>query len=373
MKNVKNKNLSILGIRGIPAQHGGFETFAQYLSLYLIMKGWSVTVYCQIKKSDHNELFEDEWNGVRRINIPVGVEGALGTVIFDLKSTLHACKKEGVILTLGYNTSIFSIFYRMKKLVNITNMDGIEWSRQKWSNFQKLWLYMNERFGCWFSNHLVADHPEIKKHLATRVPNSKITMIPYGAESVSDSNVNLISKYGLHPKEYYVVIARPEPENSILEIVKAFSEQKQGLNLVVLGNYDVDSNDYHKLVKDTASDDVIFLGAIYEIEVVQALRYYSKAYIHGHTVGGTNPSLIEALGCACPVIAHDNKFNRWVANDSAVYFKDGDDCKKVFDDIQNENINLSEMSLKALDRFRKNFTWDKILSEYELLLEKNLR
>ena len=139
-------------------------------------------------------------------------------------------------------------------------MDGLEWRRQKWSTPEKAWLYLNERLGCWFGNHLVADHPEIENHLATRVSRHKITMIPYGAERVGKANASLLKPYGLTPDNYSIIIARPEPENNILEIVSAFSSQRRNSKLVVLGNYRPNQNEYHQKVLAAASDEVVFSG-----------------------------------------------------------------------------------------------------------------
>ena len=216
-------------------------------------------------------------------------------------------------------------------------MDGIEWKRDKWTFLERTWLYINERAGCWLGNHLIADHPEIKKHLTTRVSKNKITMIPYGSDEINTPDLTHLKPYDLEPNRYAIVIARPEPENSILEIVTAFSSKKRNKKLVVLGNYDKADPEYSKKVNDAASDEVIFPGAIYDKSVIQALRFYALLYVHGHTVGGTNPSLVEALGAGNAVLAHDNKFNRWVAGEGNKYFKDIKQCKKVFDELCSDN------------------------------------
>jgi len=207
------------------------------------------------------------------------------------------------VLTLGYNTAVFCLAYRLKGIANLINMDGIEWRRQKWSTLERVWLYFNERAGCWLGNHLIADHPEIKAHLATRVANSKITMIPYGADRIDNADSGVLAQYGLQPGGYAMVIARPEPENSILEIVAAFSRKPRGMRLVVLGRYDLEMP-YHKQVMDAASAEVMFPGAIYDKATVSALRFHSALYAHGHQVGGTNPSLVEAMGAGSAVLAH---------------------------------------------------------------------
>lgn len=359
------KEIIITGIRGIPASHGGFETFAEYFALHMKSQGWGVTVYCQ--DDGKGNVYENEWKGIKLIHIPVSNPGPLGTIIFDWKSILHSLKQNGLIITLGYNTAIFNVLYRITGRKNIINMDGIEWKRQKWGKVAKTWFWLNERFGCWFGNHLVADHPEILKHLATRVSDRKITMIPYGAPEVNEADLGVLAKYDLKQDEYGIVIARAEPENSILEIVKGFSSRNRGKKLVVLGNYDSESNCYHRQVIDSASDEVVFLGAIYDKEELNALRKFSRFYIHGHQVGGTNPSLVEAIGAKNAILAHDNKFNRWVAKEAALYFSNEIDISSLIDTLFLDDVIINRLR-KASDRnFYENFTWPLILQQYESL------
>lgn len=365
-ENLSTPNIYILGTRGVPAKHGGFETFAEKLSLYLVSKGWNVFVYCQ--EEDNGSIFRTEWNGIQRIHVPVIRTGAAGTVIFDWKSTYHALSESGIFLTLGYNTAIFNVMQRMKGQTNIINMDGIEWRRDKWGAIAKIWFWLNERVGCWTGNHLVADHPKIKDHLATRVNKAKITMIPYGGDEINKANASLLIPYGIEDGQYSVVIARPEPENSFLEMVRAFSRTHRGHKLVVLGNFTPEINSYHQEVMDAASTEVIFPGAIYEPTVVQALRFYSRFYLHGHRVGGTNPSLVEAMGAGCAVIAHDNHFNHWVAGPDAAYFKDEVACAALFDRLLEDDAAVSKMKTASRTRFYERFTWDQVLREYEVLL-----
>ena len=312
------KTLRILGIRGLPAKHGGFETFAESFALYLVKHGWRVVVYCQAEADQMHG--PDVWRGVELVHIPVRQQGALGTIVFDWKSTRHAARSDGLILTLGYNTAVFCALYRLRRRTNLINMDGIEWKRDKWSRVARTWLLLNEFAGCWLANHLIADNPEIAKHLKTRVTKTKITMIPYGSTEITDAEVERLADFGLTPHRYAIVVARPEPENSILEIVTAFSQMDRGFKLVVLGNFEKANPEYRKRVFEAASAEVLFPGAIYESQTLHALRYFAVAYVHGHRVGGTNPSLVEALGAGSPVIAHDNKFNRWVAGDKNLFF-----------------------------------------------------
>jgi glycosyltransferase involved in cell wall biosynthesis len=359
------KSLRILGIRGVPAAHGGFETFAEQLSLYLLEQGWKVTVYCQ--EDGSGPSWEDDWQGVHRIHIPIAKEGPVGTIFFDWKATCHAAKSRDLCLTLGYNTAAFCALLRIKGIPNLINMDGIEWSRAKWGPVAKTWFWLNERAGCWLGNHLVADHPEIKKHLATRVRADKISTIPYGAEPIRTADDSAVRALGLEPGRYLSLIARPEPENSVLDAVRGFSKRQRGVKLVVLGKYSED-NAFHRAVKAAASDEVVFVGAIYDKAVVQALRFHSLAYVHGHQVGGTNPSLVEALGAGNAVIAHDNRFNRWVAGDSAVYFAGAEGFSTALETLLGDPAKLAALKVASRERFAEAFTWREVLAQYQRLL-----
>lgn len=363
------KKLIILGIRGVPAAHGGFETFAENLCPWMRDAGWDVTVYCQGSESGRRR--EDEWEGVRRIHIPVGMDGAKGTIEFDVKSTADALRQPGVILTLGYNTGFLATWLRLKGRINIINMDGLEWKRAKYSRGAQAYLWINERLAATAGNVLIADHPAIADHLATRAGRSKITVIPYGSNAIRAADPARVTALGLEPGRFLTVIARPEPENSILEIVAAFSRKPRGMKLAVLGNYDM-SKSYQAKVLDAASEEVAFVGAIYDPPAVQSLRFHSLAYVHGHQVGGTNPSLVEALGAGNPVIAHDNPFNRWVAGEAGRYFADEQQCAELIDRLLADPAQLQAMGSAARGRWEENFQWPTILGAYEELLQKSL-
>lgn len=357
--------LRILGIRGLPAAHGGFETFAEYLALHLVRHGWKVIVYCQ--EEGNGDAYVDTWEGVELVHIPVRGSGSKSTVIFDWLTILHASKHDDLCLTLGYNTAVFCALLRLKGVANIINMDGIEWSRAKWGLLAKAWFWINEWAGCWFGNHLVADHPEIKSHLSSRVSPGKITTIPYGAEKLAHGDHAVLAMYGLSARKYLTLIARPEPENSILDVVRGFSLQTRGMRLAVLGRYD-EANAYHRSVKEAAGPEVVFLGPIYEKKVVQALRFHSFAYVHGHQVGGTNPSLVEALGAGNAVIAHDNRFNRWVAGEGAKYFCDAESFSKVLEGLSLQSSDVESMRKASIGRFEQGLTWESVLEQYRSLL-----
>ncbi|HEX4380213.1 MAG TPA: DUF1972 domain-containing protein [Candidatus Acidoferrum sp.] len=355
----------ILGTRGIPSRHSGFETFAQDFALYLRSRHHDVTVYCQVEKDEPAR--EDEWNGIRRILIPAG-SGSVGTMHFDWKAIRHSLREDGVILTLGYNTGLFNLAYRFSRLSNLMNMDGIDWKREKWSFPARVWFWFNEWAGARVANHLVADHPEIGRHLSRHTSPEKISVIPYGADLVTSAPVDLIQKYKLNPKGYHLLIARPEPENYILEVVRGYSLRKRGMPLVILGKYSADGGRYQKAVLDAAGPEIVFLGPLFERDVVRSLRFHARAYFHGHRVGGTNPSLVESLAAGNAVIAHDNRFNRWVAGGGARYFTSSQDIDEILVSLDREPAQLLAMEAASRKRHSEDFTQEKILSAYERLL-----
>jgi len=365
------KTVNILGIRGIPAAHGGFETFAGHLAPYLRDKGWSVNVYCQLEPDEDGVLrsdYDDDWNGIRRIHLGTKRSGSLGSIIFDWRCIRHAACRPGVNLILGYNTAIFSLWLRLRGRPVVMNMDGIEWKRAKWSWPVKAWFYLNEFIGANFSTLPIADHPQIANHLR-RHGCTRSVVIPYGANHISHSPDDAIVAMGLNSKEYVISIARIEPENSILEIVEAYSSEKRSINLVILGKLD-EKNQYHRKIKSAASEQVVFLGAIYDKTLVSALRFHSLAYLHGHQVGGTNPSLVEAMGAGSAVIAHDNRFNRWVAGEDQYYFNNTATLAKLITQLSQGKLPIEQSAMASSKRFDAEFTLEIVNERYETILSQ---
>lgn len=358
------KRLHLLGTRGVPAAHGGFETFAEQLAPYLAARGWEVRVYCQ--QEGEGPVWEDAWQGVRRIHIPVRGDGARSTIVFDWKAARIAARAGGLCLTLGYNTAVFGLLQRLRGQRHVFNMDGIEWSRAKWGPLAKTWFWLNDWAGCWLGHRLIADHPEIARHLATRVNPRKITTIAYGAERIEQADPEPLRALGLEPGRYLTLIARPEPENSILEVVQGFSARPRGVQLVVLGAYGDQA--YHRAVQAAAGPEVRFVGAIYDKDKLRSLRAHSLAYVHGHRVGGTNPSLVEALGAGNAVLAQDNRFNRWVAGEGARYFGAAADFDQRLTELLADPAALAGLRAASRARFDAAFQWAQILAQYEAML-----
>jgi len=362
------KTVRILGTHGVPAAYGGFETAAENVGLYLRDHGWRVIVYCQVAGT--GPITEDLWNGLERVLIPVDREGWIGTSEFDLRSIRHAVRFSDVCLTFGYNTAVFNVLQRMRRIPNIINMDGIEWSRARWGKVKQSILWLNERIACFVGNDLIADHPVIEEYLATRARRSKLTTITYGANPVVAAPRDPVSSRGLVPGEYLTLICRPIPENSILELVTGFSAQRRDHRLVVLGNYFPLTDDYHRAVIEAASDEVVFPGAIYDPAELAAIRYHSSGYLHGHTVGGTNPSLVEAMAAGNAVLAHDNPYNRWVVGAGAIYFSTVDDVADGVSRLLDDPALRSRLGESSRARHAEEFTWERIGEQYENLLNR---
>lgn len=358
----------ILGTHGVPAAYGGFETAAEHVGLYLAARGWEVTVHCQVP--GQGPATADEWRGLRRVLIPEKREGWLSTVHFDRKSTAHLVRHRAdvdVCLTFGYNTGIFTVAHRVARIPHVINMDGMEWTRSRWGLARQAILLANERCAGVFGNLLIGDHPVISDYLGRHFGWRRVRTVTYGAHPVQDAPVDDIVSLGLRSGHYATLICRPIPENSILEIVTAWSAQERGIPLVVLGDYST-TDPYAAKVRRAASEEIIFLGSIYDQQLVSALRYHCRLYLHGHTVGGTNPSLVEALAAGNPVIAHDNRYNTWVAGRAGRYFSDATDLAGLLNRTLDDRELLSMMSNCARDRHAEEFTWDHIGSQYEQAL-----
>jgi len=265
---------------------------------------------------------------------------------------------------LGYNSAVFLPFLRILGRKIIANMDGIEWKRPKWSMPVRAWFWLNEWIAAWSSQRLVADHPSIADHLATRRPRSRIIMIPYGGNPVVAASEDPVLSLGAVPGRYLISVARVEPENNFMLIVKAFSRKKRDAKLIIIGALD-DGNPYHRRLRRAAGEDVIFAGAIYDQRIVEALRFHARAHLHGHTVGGTNPSLVEALWAGNAVIAHRIVYNLWTAGDAGVYFDSEESCEALIEQVLCDDGEVSIRRAEARKLAAMRYNWTEILKAYE--------
>lgn len=350
------------------AAYGGFETAAEHIGLHLAEKGWRVVVYCQVPGEGPTQT--DTWKGLERVLIREPREGWLGTASFDLTSVRHAIVEAGaddVCLTFGYNTGVFNLAQRIKHIPNVINMDGMEWTRRRWGILRQGILLANERAAGAVGTMLIADHPHIATYLGRHFGTRRVTTIAYGAYPMLEAPDEPVTELGLVPGQYATMICRPIPENSMLEIVRAWSARPRPVPLVVLGNLQR-TDPYHLQVLGAASDDVRFVGAIYDQTVVSSLRYHSLVYLHGHTVGGTNPSLVEAMAAGNPVIAQNNVYNRFVAGIGNRYFEGTHDLAEMLDLLLYDQESLASMREFSTRRHRDHYTWQKIGDEYERAL-----
>ncbi|MFK7781772.1 DUF1972 domain-containing protein [Psychroserpens sp.] len=359
MTNDKLK-VAILGTRGIPNFHGGFEQFAEFFSVYLAQQNHDVYVYNSSKHPFQEKLF----NGVNIIHCydPEDKIGTPGQFIYDLNCILDSRKRNfDIILQLGYTSS--TIWYKLlpKKSVIITNMDGLEWKRSKYSKKVQKFLKYAERLGVKSSDYLVADSIGIKEYLKqTYEVDSKY--IAYGAKLFNNPDSKILSEYNLKPFTYNMLIARLEPENNIETILDGVVLSKNKSPFLVVGKHD--ANSFGKHLKDKFRDhpNIRFVGGIYDLESLDNLRYYSNLYFHGHSVGGTNPSLLEAMSSKAFIIANDNQFNKSILKENALYFETAIDVKEHLDN-QSKQAHIDKVE-NCFNDIAKNFSWDIINKEY---------
>ncbi len=359
-------NLAILGSRGIPALYGGFETFAEELSVRLVQRGIEVTVYCEAG----TQAGIDNFRGVRLVHIPAPRIGALSTIAFDLRCLWHARKTFDVVYMLGYGTSVFCFLPRLWGSRVWINMDGVEWARSKWGAPAKLWFKLMEAAAMRTPDRVIADAEGIFRHLQARHAHlPPVSVIPYGAPVINVApEVGLLEEWQLTPGNYYLVVCRLEPENSVKEIVKGYLRSESAHPLVVVGGIDP-ATEYVRKLMQLNDGRIRFVGPVYDKGKLQALRYHSLAYIHGHTVGGTNPSLLEALGCGNIVIAHDNVFNREVAGDAAAYFCQENDVADKIRSVESYPLEqLDRMRTMARERVKNAYSWEFITDTYYKVL-----
>jgi glycosyltransferase involved in cell wall biosynthesis len=357
----KTLSVAILGSRGIPNRYGGFEAFAEELSLRLVSRGHRVLVYTV---SGH-PVKEENWKGVRRILIknPENKLGAFGQFIYDLRCNLHSRReKPDIVLHLGYTSD--SVWYRLwpKKSVHIVNMDGQEWKRSKYNRPVRAFLKLAEKLATLRSHWLVADSAEIEKYLHEKY-EMPVRYIAYGAKAPAAYSPELIGDWGLSRTNYDLVVARMEPENNIEMAIQAKIASESRIPLVIVGN----ANKYKRFLQEKYGRHEIirFLDAVYNEEKLNNLRHFSRIYVHGHSVGGTNPSLLEAMACGCRIVAHQNPFNELVLGDEARYYSSQTELTGLF--MSFRPADFEKLITQNLVKIRQEYNWDAITDAYEKL------
>ncbi|NOZ13587.1 MAG: glycosyltransferase family 1 protein [Acidobacteria bacterium] len=373
MNTEKQLNIAILGTRGIPNRYGGFEACAEQVSWRMAARGHDVTVY----SPDDSPYREDVWRGVRiqRVFCKESHLGIVGTFLFDYLCLRDAYKRNfDVILELGYVPSAF--FFRLKKkpvtAVLVTNMDGMEWQRAKWNWMIKPFVRKCERSGVKYSDAMVADNPGIRDYLRVRY-GKESALIPYGAKIPEKISDGALSEFGLNPFNYYMVVARLEPENNIEMVLDGAVEAAAGIPFLVVGNHRTKYG--IRLKRRYENENVIrFLGGIYNYEKLTELRRHCRLYFHGHSVGGTNPSLLEAMASGARICAHDNPFNRAVLEDGGEYFSSSAQVARLIESYPDTNNEFwGKRAHSNRKKLKEMYNWDRVTTQYLELFETLLQ
>ena len=357
----KSLKIAFLGSRGIPNRYGGFEECAEKMAIRLVEKGHTVSVYTD----KGHPVKEKNWKGTTRIFIrnPEDGLGTFGQFIYDLNSNLDSRKQEyDIVLHLGYTSDSVWNWLWPKESKHIVNMDGLEWRRSKYSKAVQRFLKYAERRATTKATYLVADSLPIREYLLEQYP-IPVRHIAYGADVPRNINENILAEFGLSKRSYDLIVARIIPDNHIEMILQGKELAKDKTPLLILCNENAFKRELQNKYKHLKH--VNFYGPVYDKEKVNNLRFHCRYYIHGHSAGGTNPSLLEAMACSSPVIAHDNPFNKAVLGDDAYYFSSANDLKIQFESFNPKAISLGiENNLKKIE---EKYNWDMVTEAYEKL------
>ncbi len=361
----RHLRIAITGSRGIPNQYGGFEQCAERLSVLLSARGHMVSVY---NPHDH-PYSSDTYQGVRIIKRyhPEKKIGTAANFLYDYLCMRHALRSGcDILLVLGYTTaSIFNPILRRRGAVMVTNMDGLEWKRDKWSKPVKALIRSLEALGARYGGHLISDHPEIRRYLLDTYGRDS-TCIAYGADPAHRTEAAHLDAYGLQSGAFDLIIARLERENHIEMILDGVVSANSNTPTLVVGKHHTAYGDYLK-EKYSAYSKIQFAGGIYSPAVLDSLRACSRYYFHGHSVGGTNPSLLEAMAAGAFIVAHDNAFNRGVLGDEALYFATSRAIHELLENPLASIGNRQAWIEIQQEKIRREYTWEHIAAKYERL------
>jgi glycosyltransferase involved in cell wall biosynthesis len=357
----KTLAIAMVGTRGVPAAYGGFETAVEEVGRRLVARGHRVTVYT--RGSEHRDR---EFLGMRLVHLPALSSKQLETLSHTGLSVLHAAThRPDVALVFNAANSPFLPLLRMRGIPVALHMDGLEWRRSKWGPRGRAYYRWAERRGVRTADALIADAPGIADYYAHQfgVPTE---LIRYGAPIIEDAPDTGIRALGLEPGGFHLVVARFEPENHVLEIVEGYRQSRSKRPLVVVGSAPY-SADYTKAVHAAGAGDdrVRFLGGVYDQHLLDQLYAHAFTYAHGHSVGGTNPSLLRAMGAGTAVIAYDVPFNREVLNERAWLFADAGDVARHYDAVESDADAVGRLGEEGRLRAIEMFRWDDVAAAYE--------
>jgi len=350
--------VGLLGSRGVPNRYGGFEEFAEQVCKYWADSGHDVFVYCE--DNEQKEVFAYE--KVNQIFIKASILPGLSQFIYDYRCTKHALTLNlDVIYHAGYATSVFGNLVFKKELDGklVYNMDGLEWKRSKFNKVTRWLTRKLEKAAALSGAELVSDNKGIQDYLKAEYGVSS-TLIESGADIISDE----IECFEQYPESYDLVIARFEPENHIEEIIAAYENQKEA-NLVLVAN--MGTKLYKKLSSRVEqAQNIIFNGPIYNKSELAYLKSHCRYYIHGHSVGGTNPSLLEALAGGCNILIHDNDFNKDVVGQYGQTWSN----QTKLENLISKNAERFTTSDDQKKYCAKRFNWKLIAEKHLELFEK---
>lgn len=359
--------LAILGTRGIPARYGGFETFAEKLALGLTALGHDITVYCEANES----VAAKDYDGVELRHIASPRLGSLATVLYDLRCLWDARRDYDVVYMLGYGAAPFCAIPRLWGTEVWINPDGLEWARAKWNAAAKAYFRLMEWCSLRAADRIIADAEAIAESLAARHGRLRsCTVIPYGCEVVDTVPHSApLAQWSLVPASYYLVVCRLEPENHVLEVLHAHRQSKSTRELIVVGNHRAQTRYVDQLLAIRDSR-IRLIGTVYDQEKLTCLRAHAFAYIHGHSVGGTNPSLLEAMGCGNLIFAHDNPFNREVLGECGMFFRNSNELTRAIHRAELDGGRVEQLRRAVAGRARARYRWPDVIASYAELLER---
>ncbi len=354
-------NLAILGTRGIPANYGGFETFAEELSWRLAQRGHRVTVYCRERYP------AAVYRSVHLRYIPTVRQKYLDTMVHAFLSTCHLmAHPQDAVLYCNAATAVFTFLPRLAGIPVALNVDGLERKRRKWNRLAKRWYLFSERLATFLPTTVVTDAKTIADYYRERYGKTS-EFIPYGAETGRQDGVETLAKLGLEPGRYFLYVSRMEPENNALLVREAFERLATPFKLALIGDAPY-AAEYLAKVRDTRDSRVVIPGAVYGRGYHELLSH-AFAYIHATEVGGTHPALIEAMGRGCLVLYLNTTENAEVAGGAGIPFE-GDltnQLQSVLDMPENEQARLRS---SAEQRVRERYSWESVTDAYERLFAR---
>lgn len=362
--------IAIMGIRGIPANYGGFETLAEELSWRLAARGHEVTVYGRAHYVDR-EL--PSHRGVRLIVLPTIPTKYLDTVVHTLLCALDSLGRNfDAVLLCNAANALFSWMPRITGARVALNVDGLERKRKKWNVLGRGYYRISEWLATLLPDAIVTDAQTIQRYYRSQY-NADSTFIPYGATTVMEAQEGILARFGLEPRRYFLYVSRLEPENNAHRVIHAFERTDGPMKLAIVGDAPY-SAAYVAGLKSTTDPRIVFTGAIYGAGYHE-LQSKAFCYLHATEVGGTHPALVEAMGHGNAVIVHDTEENREVVGETAlvVDMKDEEKLGQVLDDVIHREAELQKMGSLAQQRAQALYSWDAITTAYEKLFDSLMR